>query len=103
VMKCLEKDRTRRYETANGLAADLKRHLDNEPVIARPPSAGYKIQKSFRRNKIAFAAAGAIALALVVGLGLAMAGWREARADRDFAVRAGQETEKARAAEAEQR
>jgi serine/threonine protein kinase len=38
VMKCLEKDRTRRYETANGLAADLKRHLNNEPVVARPPS-----------------------------------------------------------------
>src|SRR6185369_15432809 len=38
VMKCLEKDRTRRYETANGLAMDIRRHLDNEPVIARPPS-----------------------------------------------------------------
>src|SRR4029434_2908448 len=42
VMKCLEKDRTRRYETANGLAADIQRHLANEPVIARPPSAAYK-------------------------------------------------------------
>ena len=44
VMKCLEKDRQRRYDTANGLAADLKRHLDNEPVLARPPSAAYKFQ-----------------------------------------------------------
>ena len=46
VMKCLEKDRTRRYETANGLAADIKRHLANEPVVARPPSTAYKIQKA---------------------------------------------------------
>ena len=45
VMKCLEKDRTRRYETANGLAMDLQRHLSNEPVIARPPSAVYRLQK----------------------------------------------------------
>ena len=51
VMKCLEKDRTRRYETANGLAADLKRHLNNEPVVARPPSTAYRLQKAWRRNK----------------------------------------------------
>src|SRR6185369_11976787 len=56
VMKCLEKDRARRYETANGLAADLNRHLKNEPVVARPPSAGYRFQKLVRRNKLAFAA-----------------------------------------------
>src|SRR6185369_14596931 len=42
VMKCLEKDRTRRYDTANGLATDIQRHLTNEPVVARPPSAAYK-------------------------------------------------------------
>ena len=54
VMKCLEKDRTRRYETANGLATDLKRHLNNEPVIARPPSQLYRFQKLVRRNKLAF-------------------------------------------------
>ena len=46
VMKCLEKDRSRRYDTANGLAADVNRHLNNEPVIARPPSAAYKFQKA---------------------------------------------------------
>ena len=68
VMKCLEKDRTRRYETANGLAADLKRHLNNEPVLARPPSAAYKFQKALRRNKVVFAAGTAVALALVVGV-----------------------------------
>jgi serine/threonine protein kinase/WD40 repeat protein len=67
VMKCLEKDRTRRYETANGLVADLKRHLTNQPVVARPPSAAYKFQKAWRRNKVAFTAAIAIAAALLVG------------------------------------
>ena len=68
VMKCLEKDRTRRYETANGIAADLKRHLNNEAIVARPPSAAYRFQKSFRRNKLAFAAAGAVAAALLLGI-----------------------------------
>ena len=66
VMKCLEKDRARRYETANGLAADLKRHLDNEPVVARPRSAGYKFRKFARRNKVAFAVSAAFVLLLVV-------------------------------------
>jgi serine/threonine protein kinase len=68
VMKCLEKDRTRRYDTANGLAADLRRHLDNEPVLARPASSAYKLRKAFRRNKLAFTAATAIALALILGM-----------------------------------
>ncbi len=68
VMKCLEKDRTRRYETANGLAADLNRHLDNEAVLARPPSTAYKFQKALRRNKLVFAAGTAIVLALVLGV-----------------------------------
>lgn len=71
VMKCLEKDRTRRYETANGLASDLNRHLNNEPVLARPPSTAYKLQQAFRRNKLAFAAAAAVLAALVIGLGAA--------------------------------
>jgi eukaryotic-like serine/threonine-protein kinase len=70
-MKCLEKDRTRRYDSANGLAMDLKRHLGNEPVMARPPSAAYKFQKAFRRNKLAYSAGIAILAALVVGLGSA--------------------------------
>ena len=71
VMKCLEKDRTRRYETANGLAYDLKRHLNNEPVLARPPSAAYKFQKAVRRNKLFYGAGLAVMLALAVGLGSA--------------------------------
>jgi serine/threonine protein kinase/tetratricopeptide (TPR) repeat protein len=68
VMKCLEKDRTRRYETANGLAVDIKRHLNNETVVARPPSSAYRFQKLVRRNKLTFAAIGAVICALVLGI-----------------------------------
>ena len=78
VMKCLEKDRTRRYDTANGLAFDLKRHLNNEPVLARPPSAAYKFQKAYRRNKLVFAAVGAVAGALL--LGVVVSTWQAVRA-----------------------
>jgi WD40 repeat protein/serine/threonine protein kinase len=70
VMKALEKDRTRRYETANGLAMDLQRYLGNEPVLARPPSATYRFQKLVRRNKFAVAAASAVAAALILGLAI---------------------------------
>jgi len=80
VMKCLEKDRTRRYETSNALAMDVQRHLGNEPVIARPPSAAYRFQKLVRRNKLAFAAAGAIATALVLGVIASI--WQAVRATR---------------------
>jgi serine/threonine protein kinase len=83
VMKCLEKDRQRRYETANGLAADLKRHLDNEPVTARPPSQLYRLQKMVRRNKAATVGVASVALALVLGLGLAMAALVRERAARE--------------------
>ena len=77
-MKCLEKDRTRRYETANGLAADLKRHLQNEPVTARPPTTAYKLQKAWRRNRIAYIAGVAIALSLLIGLAISL--WQTRRA-----------------------
>jgi WD40 repeat protein len=70
VMKCLEKDRTRRYETASGLAADLERHIGNEPVLARPPGKMYLFQKMVRRNKLAFIAASAVTAALILGLGV---------------------------------
>ena len=68
VMKCLEKDRTRRYETANGLAADIQRHLVNEPIVARPPSAAYKLQKAWQRDKLAFTAGAVVAVTLVAGI-----------------------------------
>ncbi|HTL55957.1 MAG TPA: serine/threonine-protein kinase [Candidatus Limnocylindrales bacterium] len=67
VMKCLEKDRTRRYDTANGLAVDLKRHLANEPVVARPPSAGYRFQKLLRRNKVMAGATLLVLMAILAG------------------------------------
>src|SRR5436309_4397286 len=67
VMKCLEKDRNRRYETANGFAIDVQRYLADEPVQACPPSAGYRFRKFARRNKAALAAASLVALALVLG------------------------------------
>src|SRR2546426_12694707 len=66
-MKALEKDRRRRYETVNGLAADIERHLRDEPVTARPPSALYRLQKVARRHRIAFAAGVAEIVALVLG------------------------------------
>ena len=68
VMKCLEKDRTRRYETANELAADLRRYLHNDPVLARPPSNLYRLHKLYTRNKGAFSAAAAIVGALMIGI-----------------------------------
>ncbi len=96
VMKCLEKDRARRYETANGLASDIRRHLDNEPVVACPPSATYRFQKAFRRNRLAFTAAIAVAAALVAGIGVST--WQT------FAARKAQrETEAARNGEQQQR
>src|SRR5208283_692582 len=84
VMKCLEKDRTRRYETANGLAADLKRHLNNEPVVARPPSTAYRFQKAFRRNKLVFTAGLAVFAALL--LGIVASAWQAVRARRAEAL-----------------
>jgi len=69
VMKALDKDRSRRYETANGLASDIQRYLDDEPVVACPPSAGYRFRKFARRNK-----------ALI--LGLAGTSWQAVRATR---------------------
>jgi len=68
VMKALEKDRSRRYETANGLASDIQRHLNNEPVNARPPTAVYRLQKLVRRNKAAFIIAAVVALSAMLAL-----------------------------------
>jgi hypothetical protein len=68
----------RRYETATGLASDIQRHLNNEPVVACPPSTVYRFQKLVRRNKLAFAGASAVAVALVVGA--AVSTWQAIRA-----------------------
>jgi eukaryotic-like serine/threonine-protein kinase len=80
VMKCLEKDRTRRYETANALAIDLQRHLSNEPVVARPASNLYRFQKLVRRNKLAFGA-GFLVIAVLL-LGSAVSTWQAIRATK---------------------
>ncbi|MBN9694036.1 MAG: serine/threonine protein kinase [Verrucomicrobia bacterium] len=67
VMKCLEKDRNRRYETANGLAMDIERFLHHEPVVARSPTTFYRLQKAWRRNR------GLFAMGVTAGLSLASA------------------------------
>jgi WD40 repeat protein/serine/threonine protein kinase len=79
-MRCLEKDRARRYATANDLALDVQRYLEGEPVLARPPSNFYRLQKLVRRNRGAFAAAAGIAAALLVGTALST--WLAVRATR---------------------
>jgi serine/threonine protein kinase/Flp pilus assembly protein TadD len=73
VMKALEKDRNRRYESANAFARDLQRYLADEPVQACPPSVGYRLRKFVRRNKAAFGTAAAVALAVLVAAG--SVGW----------------------------
>jgi len=79
-MKALEKDRTRRYETASGLARDIERFLSDEPVEARPPSAEYRFRKFLRRNKAAAIAASLIILALLAGMtGIV---WQAGRAEK---------------------
>jgi serine/threonine protein kinase len=70
VMKALEKDRNRRYQTANGLGMDVQRYLNNEPVVARSPSRIYRFQKLVRRNRIVFIAGAVVLAALIAGLGI---------------------------------
>ena len=67
-MRCLEKDRQRRYETAQELAMDLRRHLRHETVMARPPSRLYRLRKLVRRNRLACAAVAAVAVTLLTGI-----------------------------------
>jgi WD40 repeat protein/serine/threonine protein kinase/tetratricopeptide (TPR) repeat protein len=99
VMKALEKERTRRYETANGLATDLQRYLADEPVQACPPSAAYRFRKFARRNKAALAMAAVVAGALVLAVvGLAVSNWLVAR-ERDQKIQALSDKEKALASE----
>ncbi|MBL9134773.1 MAG: serine/threonine protein kinase [Verrucomicrobiales bacterium] len=78
VLKCLEKKRSRRYETANGLAMDLQRFLGNEPVLARPPSTAYQILKAWQRHKVLFAAGITVALTLLTAVGVST--WQAAKA-----------------------
>ncbi len=83
VMKCLEKDRRRRYATASALADDVGRYLMDQPVLATPPSAGYRVRKFVRRNRVVVLAAVAVAAALL--LGLVATSLQVVRADREAA------------------
>lgn len=74
IMRAMEKDRTRRYETSNALAMDIQRYLNDEPIVARPPSAAYKMAKFAKRHKAGLAAGVLVTLALVLGLVLATTG-----------------------------
>jgi serine/threonine protein kinase len=111
VMRALEKDRTRRYETASGFAEDIQRYLEGDPVLARPPSAGYRLSKYVRRNKGLVASLASIA-ALLIG-GIIGTSWfaieanrAKAEADRNAKAaenaRAESERERARAVQREQ-
>jgi eukaryotic-like serine/threonine-protein kinase len=96
VMKTLEKDRRRRYETANGLALDIQRYLGNEPIMARPPSRLYRLGKLVRRNRVVFAATGAVAVALVAGMGTSTWLFLKERDARHRAVAAEQQESRLR-------
>jgi serine/threonine protein kinase/Tfp pilus assembly protein PilF len=85
VMKCLEKDRARRYETAKDIALDIERYLSNCPILAGPPTLAYRFRKFARRNRAALLALSGIAAALIIGMGLAIAGFMEAIRQRDVA------------------
>ena len=90
VMRCLEKDRTRRYETVTGLTKDVQRYLADEAVEARPASAWYRLSKTYRRNRAAVATIVGFVLLLTSGLALVTWKWqaeRAARADAELARR----------------
>jgi eukaryotic-like serine/threonine-protein kinase len=99
VMKCLEKDRTRRYETATGLAADIQRHLAGDAVLAAPPSASYRARKFVRRHRAQVAAAALVATALVLGLAGTVWQANNASAQATAATKAEAEARVARDAE----
>ncbi len=86
VMKCLEKDRSRRYDTPSGLARDVERYLSDESVEACPPSAGYRLRKFLRRNRGPMLAASVIFLLLVAGI--VGTTWGLIRADRAWKAEA---------------
>src|SRR5207247_2085042 len=99
VMKTLEKDRNRRYETASAFAADVQRYLDDEPVQACPASAGYKLRKYARKHKRAFLLAAGFAALLV--LGVVVSAWQAVRATHAELEARAREGQALAAAEAE--
>lgn len=112
VMKCLEKDRARRYDTARELATDLQRYLDHEPVLARPQSTAYRLRKALRRHRAAFAASAAILIIVVFGSTVSVwQAWRATSAERlseqrrrnEEVLRHNAEQERGRALESQER
>ncbi|MFO0936354.1 MAG: serine/threonine-protein kinase [Gemmataceae bacterium] len=85
VMKALEKDRSRRYESANGFAADVLRYLAGEPVVAHPPSRIYRLRKFVRKNRVPVTAGVAVFLALVAGMTGTVIGLLEAKKQTGYA------------------
>jgi len=103
VMKALEKDRNRRYETAADLAADVQRHLNHEPVRAGPPGRGYRFRKLVRRHRVGFSAALLVVVALFAGLTVAITGLVEANRAKRALERQRDIAEAARQRESAQR
>jgi serine/threonine protein kinase/tetratricopeptide (TPR) repeat protein len=85
-MKCLDKNRTRRYETASGLAADIRRYLNHEPVLAGPPTASYRLGKFVRKHRAAVATAACFVMLLAVAT--AVSCWLAIRASQKAAAEA---------------
>jgi eukaryotic-like serine/threonine-protein kinase len=98
VMRCLEKQRDRRYETAVGLARDIERYLADEPIEARPPSAAYRMKKFVRRNKGRVVAAALLVLALLMMTAVTTKLMFLARFQENIARQAAEDSERARAA-----
>jgi eukaryotic-like serine/threonine-protein kinase len=86
-MKAIEKDRTRRYGTPSELAADVRRYLNHEPVVARPASVGYRVEKYVRRHRFGVAAAAAILVVLIASAILEAVQLQQTRRERDRATR----------------
>ena len=100
VMKALEKDRDRRYRTADGFAEDVQRYLDQEPVLACPPSRRYRFRKLVHRNKGVFASVAAVGVALIIGFGVSSWNYLKAKEALRMQVVLRHEAEQARQNEA---
>jgi len=103
VMRAMEKDRRRRYETAAAMADDVQRHLDDQPVTATPPTPWYRARKYVRRHRVGVVAASLVAVALLSGLGAALWGWHEASDQRSVTEVALQSERESRTLERQQR
>ena len=86
VMKAIEKDRARRYESASAFALDIERYLHDEPVNAVAPSAAYRARKFVRRNRGWLTTAGAVAVVVLVGVVIALSYWAQRRQEQAEAL-----------------